>query len=136
MSIMITIRDESAYGHVHHELPLELPTETLTVRELLRERVYQEVQDHNLKQDELTFRGLVQPSETEKIVNGLQTEYKLKKKRVIDWKQQYEIATDAFSRHGVFILIDNLQVVSLDQQLQITPSTTVSFIKLTPLVGG
>ena len=62
-------------------MPLEFPTERITVRELIRERVYQEVQDFNRKQGERVFRGLVQPTDAERVLNGRRTEYRLKRHR-------------------------------------------------------
>ena len=78
MAVTLMIRDETSSGDVYHERPLEFPTERITVRELIRERVYQEVQDFNLKSDEQVFRGLVQPTDAERVLNGKPTEYRLK----------------------------------------------------------
>src|ERR1700730_14727372 len=100
MSVTLTIRDETASGDVYHELPLEFPSEHITVRELIRERVYQEVQDFNRKRDEQVFRGLVQPTDAERVLNGKRTEYRLKEHREIQWKPQLEKALDAFDRNG------------------------------------
>lgn len=136
MPVTLTIRDETASGDVYHELPLEFSTERITVRELIRERVYQEVQDFNRKQGEQVFRGLVQPVDAERVLNGKRTEYRLKKRREIEWKQQFEKAIDAFGRNGFFILIDDVQAESLDQEFVIERGTQVSFVKLTLLVGG
>src|SRR5437870_3899414 len=49
MAATLTIRDESAGGKTLHELTLDILTERITVRELIRSRVYQEVQDFNRK---------------------------------------------------------------------------------------
>ncbi len=46
----ITIHDQTTAGTTSNELTLDILTETLTVRELIRSRVYQEVQDFNRKQ--------------------------------------------------------------------------------------
>jgi hypothetical protein len=48
--MILAIRDETAGGAVLNELTLDVLSETITVRELIRSRVYQEVQDHNLRQ--------------------------------------------------------------------------------------
>jgi hypothetical protein len=130
--MQITIRDESATGKVSHELTLDVLTETITVRELIRSRVYQEVQDHNLHRRQRTgpFRGLVTPSETESQLNGP------KALREIDWKKQFTSACDAFDHNGFFILIDDKQAESLDEEVTLKHDTRVSFVKLTPLVGG
>ena len=136
MPVAVTIRDETASGKVYHELPLEFPSERITIRELIRERVYQEVQDFNRRRDEIVFRGLVQPSDAERIINGNRTEYRLKRHREIEWKSQFEKALDAFGRNGFLVLIDNKQAESLDQEVVIGHGTQVSFVRLTLLVGG
>lgn len=136
MTVTLTIRDETVAGNVYGELPLELPAERTTVRELIRARVYQEVQEFNRKRDARVFRGLVQPSDTESMLNGNQSEYRLKKHREIDWKQQFEHALQAFRQNGFLVLIDDQQAESLDQEFTISATSTVSFVKLTLLVGG
>lgn len=136
MSVTLTVRDETASGSVYYELPLEFPTERITVRDLIRERVYQEVQDFNRKERETVFRGLVQPTEAECVLNGKRTEFRMKRHREIDWKRQFEKAIDAFGRNGFFLLIDDKQAESLDQEFVIGRGSLVSFVKLTPLVGG
>jgi len=136
MPVTLTIRDETTSGDVYHERPLEFPTERITVRDLIRERVYQEVQDFNLEQGERNFRGLVQPTDAERVLNGRRTEYRLKEHRRIEWKPQFEKAVEAFEQNGFFILIDDKQAEGLDQEFVIGRGTVVSFVRLTPLVGG
>ena len=136
MTVTLTIRDETASGSVYHELPLEFPSERITIRELIRARVYQEVQDFNRRGDECVFRGLVQPADAERITNGQRTEYRLKKHRDIEWKAQFEKALDAFGRNGFLVLVDDKQAENLDQEFVIGHGTEVSFVRLTLLVGG
>jgi hypothetical protein len=131
MSTTLTIRDETATGQSVGETVIEFLTETITVRELIRGRVYQEVQDYNRKQPE-HFRGLVQPTDAEQTLNG----YRMKERRQIDWRKQFEKACDAFERNGFFILVGNKQVETLEEPILISPTQTVAFVKLTPLVGG
>jgi hypothetical protein len=131
MSVTLTIRDETASGRLLHEWALEAPTERMSVRELIRSRVYQEVQDYNRSQGD-RFRGLIQPSETEQALNG----DKPPNKRQIDWKIQFAKATEAFERSQILILCNDKQVESLDQEIEIRPGTAVTFLKLTLLVGG
>ena len=136
MSVTLTIRDETASGEVVNELPLEFPSERITVRELIRERVYQEVQDFNRRQDEHVFRGLVQPTDAERVLNGKRAEYRLKTHRELEWKPQFEKAVEAFDRNGFLVLIDDKQAESLEQEFVIGRETQVGFVKLTLLVGG
>lgn len=70
------------------------------------------------------------------MLNGRQNEYRLNPERQIDWKQQFEKAIEAFSRNGFFILVDDKQGESLDEEVVIKAGTQVSFVKLTLLVGG
>jgi hypothetical protein len=136
MSVTLTIRDETATGEVYGELPLEFPSERISVRELIRERVYQEVQDFNLRENASTFRGLVQPTDTERVLNGQRPEFKMAQRRRIDWKPQFEKALEAFENNGFFILIDDRQAERLDEEFVVGPRTEVSFVRLTMLVGG
>lgn len=136
MSLTLTIRDETAAGQAYHEIPLDFPSERITVRELIRERVYQEVQDFNRRQGERCFRGLIQPTEAERVLNGRQHEYRLKAKRQIDWKEQFDTAIEAFTRNAFFILVDDRQAENLDEEVVIRAGTQISFVKLTLLVGG
>lgn len=131
MSITVTVRDETTTGQAAHELTLDLLTERLTVRELIRSRVFQEVKDYNAKQPD-HFRGLVQPTDTEQTLNG----FKLKERRMIDWQQQFDRALQAFEANQVLVLINDKQAESLDDEIELKHDTSVSFLRLTPLVGG
>jgi len=117
------------------ELSLELLTEELTVRELIRSRIYQEVQDFNRRQADgkfERFRGLVEPTETEIMLNG----YEIKTPRQIDWKTQFEKACEAFERNRILILLNDRQLTDLEETITLTQTSSVVFLKLVPLVGG
>ena len=131
MATTLTVRDESSAGQTLHEFALEVLSERLSVRELIRSRVYQEVQDYNLRQPQV-YRGLVQPTDAERTLNG----FTLKKPRQIDWKQQFDKAIEAFEANRILILVDDRQVDSLDEEIVIGPRARVSFLRLTMLVGG
>ena len=131
MPATLTIHDETSSGQKTNTFTLDCLTERMTVRELLRARIYQEVQDYNQKQPEY-FRGLVEPINAERVLNG----YKLKAKRKIDWQEQFNRALAAFERNGFFVLVGDKQAESLDQEFEVKVDTEVSFVKLVPLVGG
>lgn len=132
MSTTLTVCDEELTGKKLNEFTLELPAERLTVRELIRSRVYQEVQDHNTQANQTEFHGLVQPTDTEQTLNG----FRLKKPRQIDWKEQFEKAIEAFESNRILILVDEKQAESLDEEIVVGSDTSVSFLRLTLLVGG
>jgi hypothetical protein len=131
MTGTLTIRDETLGGEPLHDWVLSITTERMTVRELIRSRVYQEVQDHNLKNADV-FRGMIQPEESEKTLNG----WKLKKPRPLDWKKQFDRAVEAFEASQILILVNDRQAESLDEEFTVGSTTTVTFLRLTPLVGG
>jgi hypothetical protein len=131
MPATLTVRDESTSGKTLNEFVLDFLTERVTVRELIRSRVYQEVQDYNRRQPE-RFQGLVQPTDAEATLNG----FKLKKPRQIDWKAQFDKAVEAFEANRVLILVNERQVESLEEEIVVEAGTSVSFLKLTMLVGG
>jgi hypothetical protein len=134
--MLLTVRDESPAGQSLYEMSLEFLSERISVRDLIRERVHHEVREFNRKQDNVTFNGLVQPSDAEQELNGHRPSYRLKTHRSLDWEAQFALATESFERNGFFILIDDKQAESLDQQFVIGPTTNVTFVKLVPLVGG
>jgi hypothetical protein len=131
MSLVLTVRDQSMSGSTTHRVELIFPTERITVRELIRERVYQEVQDYNLKKRG-AFNGLVQPLDSEAQLNG----YALRPGREVDWKDQFERACEAFERNHVLVLVDERQATALEETIEIKRGTEVTFLKLVPLVGG
>lgn len=132
MPTTLTIRDEEMTGKTVAEFSLEFLTEQITVRELIRSRVYQEVKDHNAKENLAEFNGLIQPTDAERTLNG----FRMKKPRQIDWKEQYEKAVEAFEKSQILILVNDRQAESLDDQIEVSPNTTISFLRLTLLVGG
>ncbi len=131
MQTSIAIYDQNPGGGKQPAVTLQLVSSTITVRELIRERVFAEVKAYNEKSPEY-FRGLVQPTDAEAVLNG----YKLKKRRQLSWENQYKCAVSAFKNNGFLILVDDRQVDDLEDKIVITNQTRVGFIKLTPLVGG
>ncbi len=131
MGITVIVRDETALGKSTHELALEVLTERVSVRELIRSRVYQEVTEHNAKQAG-PFRGLVQPREGTAVAGGADP---LVRRRV-DWREQYELALAGFGANRFLILVGDRQVTDLDEEVELRHDTAVTFFKLVPLIGG
>ncbi|MFC4424882.1 hypothetical protein [Deinococcus navajonensis] len=132
MPIPVTLIDESTAGG-SRTFSLDFLEERVTVRELIRRRVHEEVTEYNANQPDV-FQGLVQPTDAERTLNG----FRLKTQRSLDWEVQYRRATEVFERHGFIVLIDERQVDDLDElvHLRLDRPTEVTFLKLVPLVGG
>ena len=131
MAATLTIHDESATGETLLELTLSVSAERITVRDLIRQRVWHEVEAYN-RSKPATFRGLVQPTDSERTLNG----YRLTQPRPLDANTQLAKAIDAFQGNQIIMLVDDRQVESLDEEITLRPNTRVSFLRLTPLVGG
>ncbi|MFP5039719.1 hypothetical protein [Parasediminibacterium sp. JCM 36343] len=129
--ITLTIKDETVGGNIINKIDVSFASELTTIKDIIAARVKAEVDLYN-QQLPLYFKGLVQPSDAETTLNG----YKLKDKRKVDTEKQCYIAFEAFYKNAYFILVDNIQAEALDQMVVINPQTNISFIKLTPLVGG
>ena len=125
--ITLTVRDETTAGDALAALELQLEAEQLTVAELIRARVHQEVRAHNAGAGE-RFSGLVAPAERE--LN------EPRRRRPVDADAQTEVALRAFERGHVLVLVDDRQVEALEQPLTLRSGSTVTFLKLVPLVGG
>ena len=143
MTGTLTIRDETLDGREAEgggvRLSLDDLAETVTVRELIRARVYQEVDDHNRRvrtagDDAQPYNGLVTPTAAERQLNGPRQGKALA--REIDWRKSFDAACDAFERNGFLVLVDDRQAESLEERVTLSPSSDVAFVRLTMLVGG
>ena len=133
MLTKLLIRDETtaSLGKTEHTFSVYVSGEKISIRELIRQRVIQEVEEFNNRQPAV-FRMLVQPSHTERTLNG----FKFHKPRLVDPITQYQKALEAFEGNGFIVLVDNYQVQGLDDEIALHPETSVTFLKLVPLVGG
>lgn len=131
MEAVLKIWDETPGLGKREVAELKLASERITAAELIRRRVEAEVAAFNGRVDEV-FQGLVQPTESERVLNG----YRLKKRRRLNPENQVKVALQAFRSHGFVLLFDDRQVDDPDEWLTVTPSSVATFLKLVPLVGG
>jgi hypothetical protein len=130
MQAVLKIWDETPGQGKRAAAELKLASERVTAAELIRRRVEAEVEAHNEKAGAV-FQGLIQPSDSERVLNG----YKLKKRRKLDPENQVKVALEAFQ--STFILLfDDRQIEDPDEYVVITPDSEAVFLKLVPLVGG
>ncbi len=125
------MRDETPAGRMLAEMELELP-ETVTLRELISIRVREEVARHNAS-GTTSFRGLIRPHRAAESRDG---SYRVDPGRRIDWVEQADVAVEAFSKNGFFVLVGDRQVEDLDRPLALSEASDVAFVRLVALVGG
>jgi hypothetical protein len=130
MSVTFDILDETSTGERRGACRLACESTDSTLREIIRLRVQQEVERFNRSETEV-FQGLIQPEETERILNGVRPSHLF-----LDWEKQYASAITAFQGNGFLIFVDDRQVTELDETIHLQTDTTITFLKLLPLVGG
>ena len=125
----LVIKDEAVSGKVLNEISLKFENEYITVKELIAKRIENEVERYQHDLSNYRIKGLVLPTD-------LETRLNRKDSIKIDVEKQVYIALDAFKNNGFFILIDDEQVEHLEEKFLVDETTNVSFVKLTPLIGG
>jgi hypothetical protein len=131
MALQLTVRDGTATGRVTAELVLQDVPDRISVRDLIRTRVREEVARYNLSVGKY-FAGLVRPIDAEETTEG----YRMKRRRSIDWEKQAKVAEEGFMANRFFLLVGDRQITELDELLNIDTETDIRFVKLVPLVGG
>ena len=131
MGITVTVRDQSSTGRPAGSLELEDIPSAITLRDLIRTRVREEVARYNAAPREL-FAGLVMPEGAEPGREG----FAMPRPRWVDWEKQADRAVQAFGRNGFFVLVDDHQVTDLDEELELTADSDIRFVRLVQLVGG
>jgi hypothetical protein len=129
--LTVTIKDQAGAGRVAARLTLDGIAGRITLRDLVRTRVREEVARYNARQGDV-FPGLVMPDGAMPVRDG----YRMPQPRRIDWEQQARQAIKAFERNGYFVLVDDRQVTELDEELMLTADSDIRFIRLVQLVGG
>jgi hypothetical protein len=129
MSVALKIVDQTLGVHPPVTRELRLVSERITLRELLKRRIDEEVAALNAGGNEI--KPLVAPTEQERRLNGEKPT-----RRKVDPELQLAAAVEAFERRRIVIIVDSRQVLDLDQPIVVTPNTEVRFLKLVPLVGG
>ena len=128
--MQILVKDETYTGEVLHSQEIDFETTQVRVKDIIAERVKQEVERHNQKKS-FSFQGLVQPkTDKQRLI------WKKNAFAPVDAEQQIYVALDAFQTNGFFVIIDQEQAASLDQVVELRAGMEISFLKLTPLVGG
>jgi hypothetical protein len=123
----VTMIDETTSGERAEALTLEFLTERVTVRELIRSRIYQEVTEHNARTN-LVRSVLFRRAPVEEKLNGPE--------RKVDWEAQFEKALQAFEGNGFLLFAGDRQLIELDEEIELRHDTEVTFLRLVPLVGG
>ncbi|WFE24836.1 hypothetical protein O7623_15455 [Solwaraspora sp. WMMD791] len=130
---MVTFVDESTAGARTPAWALRIFEERLTLRELIRRRIHQEVAEYHAAEGVVPNRSLVAPTPVEQTLNG---DPAARRRPRVDPDTQVALAETAFRRNGFVVLVGDRQVEDLDDEVDLRRDTEVTFLKLVPLVGG
>lgn len=145
MSTSVTTYEETLLGERVAGATLNFPTTQITLRELIRARVYEETRTHNrrVQETEETLRAGIEAntslSEIEKQLNGNNLPKRavgVAKLKRLEWEEQFELAIRDFERNRFFVIVGDHQVEALDSPIQLGVGTEITFLKLIPLAGG
>ena len=136
MEITIKVHEKSI-SKTDFEYKFIVTSDTIEVKELIFEKVRQEVLSYN----ENIAETLKQVNMSNTFETALNDEIKvsLRNKRKLeleDIEKQYYTALDGFNKSKYFIFVNNKQYQHLDDKIEVTHSMNVLFMKITPLVGG
>ncbi|MBY0547939.1 MAG: hypothetical protein K2W95_11645 [Candidatus Obscuribacterales bacterium] len=112
--------------------PVTLPADRITVAQLIRIYVETQVENYNTTRVS-TACGENYTSKEELLLNPAKEDKRFKPARC---ESEVERALVAFQANKIFLLIDGKQASELSEELDLTSSSKVTFLKLVPLVGG
>lgn len=121
MPVTIRAQDQATDGKTLREFVLQFLTERVTVRELLRSRIFQGVTEENARRAMAEGKG-GGPRKSKPVT--------------LDFDDEFAKALEAFQVGRVIVLVDDRQLDDLATEVVVAPSTSVKFLRLVPLVGG
>jgi hypothetical protein len=122
----ITINDTLLQGP-QSSWQLDILEEQSTLREVIRSRIYQEISEYNASK-RTQFLNFSSPKPS--------CQYPSDATSTLDWQVYYKHAITTFEQRSYIVLIDERQVSDLDRPIQLSAHSTITFLKLVPLIGG
>jgi len=145
---MVTIQVRSrTIGTTQTPLPpvaFDLLNETLTIRELIAHTVEEQIYELQIQQH-IDTQAVQNILNRQYMTNAeIQAQAKMGAVKMpepldipkIDVSRQIRKATEAFEKGVYVIVIDGEQAEALDQTVMLRPTSKITFLRLTPLVGG
>jgi len=110
---------------------------TLTLRELLAAVVTEEVADFRERQAaNRLLQVLTEEQLAEGVLRGKIASGGSDLDQEVDEAAAVETALEAFSDGFYFVFVDDEQVIDLEAEVTINPSSTLLFVRLVPLAGS
>ena len=132
-TLSLTFLDETLTGNVLQSWEVIVETNVMPLKDLIMLRVEEEILRLQKQQAEQYFTRISNLSEAEKLLNPRK---KFEKSETPDLEASGYRALEAFKKQTYFVLVNDRQVEDLEEKIALYPKTTVSFVRITPLVGG
>lgn len=123
----IQIRDEALGSEVKSGFKLPVPSWTMTARELIKMRVEESVRLAALEPAVDAFDFTNDPLGARKPKSSAAPS---------NPAPYIAAALEAFDKNGFVMLVDDRQVQTLEEKVELKPASEVTFVRLVPLVGG
>lgn len=123
---IVVMLDETPAGQKTNEHRVPVTKGSLLARELIRERVFSEIDRFN-KSDQKVYHGLSEAIDSEITWGGT----KHKERRTLDPEIELDAALDAFERRAFIMLVDDRTVKHLDEEILLQENSEVRFVKKT-----
>lgn len=117
----LVIRDEDSAGNLLNQIEISLSSPVLTLRDVIAERVLQEIETVRKRKNTDLPYGLVSQQAPA---------------NEVDYEQELMRALAAFGENRYFVLLDDRQVEDLDEPVSLRDAAIVTFVRLIPIVGG
>ena len=127
-TVQVTVLDQTSSGEILNQLKMEFQSATVTLRDLISGRVRQETKRLFESSNRSRYSLIGQTDLETSQINSIDITL------LQDTKVKY--ALEMFQKNSFLVLVDDLQVTSLDQEIRLTNDTAISFLKLVPLIGG
>ena len=139
MGVSVRIVDEHFGKSKLSIFDLQVPTETVSMREIITRRVEEEVAHVNhmknnperIKAEHRMFLAGLTKRSPEVLLNKSK-----RPEKSIDAAVAVTTALAAFEAGNFFVLFNDKQYEKLDDEVRLTPNSEVVFLRLTPLIGG
>lgn len=131
--MQVTLQEKSISGTILDEIELQIADERCTLAELIQMKVWEQARQYNERRAQES-QGYSNPIEN--ALNSASHQKRIENRRLADPEKEVYRAWEAFRQNQYFAFVDGRQVESLDQEILLNSQTEVSFMQLTPLVGG
>ena len=130
----IIIKDETLFGEVTQQQRISMANASFTLRDIIVRRVEEEVERRNSSVAD-RYQFLIDLAPAERRLNR-NVSSKIRQRTMLDSAVPIAKAIAAFEANAFFVLVGNRQVDDLEEVIPAAANLEVSFIKLTPLIGG